>query len=63
MTDFLAAIGLVFAIEGLLFAAFPGATRRAMETAAETPEHHLRITGLIAALLGVAIVYIVRRWL
>ena len=60
MIDFFAAIGLVFAIEGLIFAAFPGATRRAMASAAETPEAQLRLTGLIAALVGVAIVWLVR---
>ena len=32
MNDFLAAIGLVFVIEGLLFAAFPDAARRAVAT-------------------------------
>ena len=30
MSDFLVAIGLVFAIEGILFAAFPGAAKQAM---------------------------------
>ena len=33
MSDFLAAIGLVFAIEGILFAAFPAGTKRAMAAA------------------------------
>ena len=28
MADFVAALGLVFAIEGLVYAAFPGAMRR-----------------------------------
>ena len=30
MTDFLAAVGLVFVIEGLVFAAFPGPAKRSM---------------------------------
>jgi hypothetical protein len=30
MLDFLAALGLVFVIEGLVFAAFPGPAKRAM---------------------------------
>ena len=32
MLDFLAALGLVFVIEGLVFAAFPGPAKRAMAT-------------------------------
>jgi uncharacterized protein len=36
MQDFLAALGLLLAIEGLLFAAFPNATRRAMREASES---------------------------
>ena len=61
MSDFLAAIGLVLVIEGLLFAAFPGAARRAMETAAETAESHLRLIGIVSAVLGVLVVWLVRR--
>jgi uncharacterized protein YjeT (DUF2065 family) len=30
MSDFLAAFGLVFVIEGLIFAAFPGSAKKAM---------------------------------
>ena len=60
MSDFLAAIGLVFAIEGILFAAFPLGTKRAMAAALEIPENRLRIVGLVSALLGVVIVWLVR---
>ena len=38
MSDFLAALGLVFVIEGLVFAAFPGQAKRAMASVMETPE-------------------------
>ena len=38
MFDFLAAIGLFFAIEGILFAAFPLGTKRAMVAALDMPE-------------------------
>jgi uncharacterized protein len=58
--DFLTALGLVFAIEGLLFAAFPAAMRRAMEAVAVSPESFLRLSGLASAAIGVAIVFIVR---
>jgi uncharacterized protein len=60
MTDFLAALGLVLAIEGILLAAFPLATRRAMAAALETPDSRLRIAGLVSALIGVVIVWLVR---
>ena len=38
MRDFLAALGLVFVIEGLVFAAFPAQAKRAMASVMETPE-------------------------
>jgi hypothetical protein len=60
MFDFLAAIGLFFAIEGILFAAFPLSAKRAMAAALETPDSRLRIVGLVSAVVGVAIVWLVR---
>ena len=60
MTDFLIAIGLVFVIEGLLFAAFPGAAKRAMLSVLETPEHLLRIVGIVCAAVGVVVIWMVR---
>ena len=60
MTDFLAALGLVLAIEGIFLAAFPLGTKRAMAAALETPDGRLRIAGLISALIGVVIVWLVR---
>jgi len=55
MFDFLAAIGLFFAIEGILFAAFPLGTKRAMAAALDMPDSRLRIMGLVSAIVGVAI--------
>ncbi|HVV93474.1 MAG TPA: DUF2065 domain-containing protein [Hyphomicrobiales bacterium] len=60
MSDFLAAVGLVFVFEGILFAAFPGATRTAMAAAAETAEPRLRLIGLVSAVAGIVIVWVVR---
>ncbi len=37
MWDFIAALGLVFAIEGILFAAVPNLAKDALRSAAETP--------------------------
>ena len=60
MSDFIVAIGLVFAIEGLVFAAFPGAAKRLAANALESPENALRIAGVISAALGIIIVWLVR---
>ena len=60
MGDFLAAFGLVFVIEGLIFAAFPGHAKRAMVSVLETPEHLLRLIGLGSALVGVVLAALVR---
>jgi len=60
MKDFLAALGLVFAIEGIVLAAFPASARRAMVAALEMPDGPLRIAGIASALIGVLIVWLVR---
>jgi uncharacterized protein YjeT (DUF2065 family) len=60
MSDFLAALGLVFVIEGLVFAALPGQAKRAMMSVLETPEPTLRVIGLGAALIGLAVVWLAR---
>ena len=46
MWDFIVAIGLVLALEGLLFAAFPGAAKQAMANVLETPDTILRGVGI-----------------
>jgi uncharacterized protein len=60
MRDFLVAVGLVLAIEGLIFAALPVLAKRLAATALETPEAELRIAGIISALLGVLVIWLVR---
>ena len=60
MSDFVVAIGLVLAIEGLIFAAFPGAAKRLAANALESPENSLRIAGVVSAILGIIIVWLVR---
>lgn len=61
MRDFTAAIGLVFAIEGLLLAGFTEAMRNRMAQAAKEKPSRLRLFGIAAALFGVAIVWAARR--
>jgi uncharacterized protein YjeT (DUF2065 family) len=60
MSDFLVAVGLVFAIEGILFAAFPALTKRALAHVMETPDNVLRMMGIASAAIGVVIVWLIR---
>jgi uncharacterized protein len=60
MAQFLVAVGLVFVIEGLLFAAFPAAAKRLAATAIETPENSLRAAGIVSAVLGLVLIWLVR---
>jgi uncharacterized protein YjeT (DUF2065 family) len=60
MAQLIVAIGLVLVIEGLLFAAFPAAAKRLAATALETPEASLRVAGIVSAVLGILIIWLVR---
>jgi uncharacterized protein YjeT (DUF2065 family) len=60
VTDLLAALGLLLAVEGTLYAAFPGAARNLMRRALETPEAALRAGGLAALVGGVCLVWLAR---
>lgn len=60
MSDFFAALGLLFAIEGICLAAFPVAAKRGMAGILAAPDTALRVVGVISALIGVAIVWLVR---
>jgi uncharacterized protein YjeT (DUF2065 family) len=54
------ALGLFFAFEGLVLAAFPASTKRMMATVLDTPDGPLRIAGLVSAVIGVLIVWFIR---
>lgn len=60
MWEFLSALGLVFVIEGLIFAAFPNHAKKAVASVLETPEASLRIIGLASALGGLLLVALAR---
>lgn len=60
MTEFLVALGLVFVIEGILFAAFPTVAKRLAATALESPESALRIAGIVSAVFGVVLIWLLR---
>ena len=60
MTELLTALALVLVIEGLLYAAFPEQMRRMVVSLLELPASTLRAGGLIAAVVGVGIVWLLR---
>lgn len=60
MRDLLTALALMLVIEGVLYAAFPDAMRRAIAAALALPQSTLRTAGLVAAAVGVAAVWAIR---
>tara|TARA_B100000686_G_C16031653_1_gene590968 strand:- start:312 stop:506 length:195 start_codon:yes stop_codon:yes gene_type:complete len=64
MSDFslalITAIGLVFVIEGVIYSLFPNAMKRMMTVALSLPTSRLRSMGLVMALFGFVIVWLVR---
>ena len=60
MKEFLIGLGVLFVIEGLTFAAFPNAMRKAMLTALDHSETALRLTGLALAVGGLVLIWFLR---
>lgn len=60
MSDLIVAIGLVFVIEGLLYAAFPNAMRKMVQDITKLPDTNIRTIGIFALVIGVIIVWAVR---
>jgi uncharacterized protein YjeT (DUF2065 family) len=59
--DFLIGVGILFVLEGLLFAASPSWMRRAMNSAVATPDNILRAVGIGSAVAGLILIWFVRR--
>ncbi len=60
MSDLATAVALVFVIEGVAYALFPDAAKKMMAMAIEQPSSTLRKFGLMAAVLGVGLVWLIR---
>jgi uncharacterized protein YjeT (DUF2065 family) len=60
MRDFATAIALILVIEGILYALLPEAMKRLAVRATAAPAQSLRIAGLVAACLGVVLVWTLR---
>ena len=63
MTDFLLVVGLVLALEGGLYAAFPVGMKRLMALMLQKSDDALRVSGLGAATFGVAIIWLAKTFL
>jgi uncharacterized protein YjeT (DUF2065 family) len=61
LRDLATALALVLVIEGVLYALFPVVMRRMVAQVLAMPVEVLRATGLVAALLGVAAVWLIRQ--
>ena len=60
MRDLFSAVALVFVIEGILYSLFPEGMKRMVTQVTVLPASALRLTGLIAAVIGVAAVWLIR---
>lgn len=60
MSDFIVGVGLVFVVEGLLWALFPSLAISMLEMAREAGETNLRLLGALSVMLGVLVVWAVR---
>lgn len=61
MNDLLTAMALVLVLEGLCYAIAPEAMKRLALSMQLLSATHLRITGLVVAFVGVALVWLVRQ--
>lgn len=60
MVEFVTALGLVFVIEGVLYAFIPERMRRVMRVTEQVPADKLRVAGALGVALGVGIVWLAR---
>ncbi len=60
MSEAVAAVGLVLALEGALYALFPEAMKRTAAQVLQTPSDTLRTVGVVSSAAGVGLVWLVR---
>lgn len=60
LTGLLQGVAVVLALEGIAYALAPGAMRRALAVMAAAPEQRLRLGGLVAAVLGVGLAWLLQ---
>ncbi|MFN8882288.1 MAG: DUF2065 domain-containing protein [Alphaproteobacteria bacterium] len=62
LTALLQGIAVMLALEGLAYAIAPGFMRRMLASLAQTPEARLRLGGLIAAVGGIGLAWLLKLW-
>lgn len=60
LTELLQGVAVVLALEGIAYALAPAAMRRALSVLAGAPEQRLRLGGLVVAVVGVAIAWMLK---
>jgi len=61
MRELIIAIGLLFFIEGMLYALFPSKMKNMLKLIEKMPANQLRVSGLLFALIGFVIVWYFKR--
>jgi uncharacterized protein len=61
MRDLWTGLALVFVVEGILYALFPDGMKRVAARTVQVPPQILRGAGLMAAAIGVVVVWLLRR--
>ncbi len=59
-SDLFAALGLALVLEGAAYALFPDAMRNMMAQVLALPASNMRLVGLVAAIIGFGVVWLVR---
>jgi len=62
MKELIIAIGLLFFIEGMLYALFPSKMKNMVEKIKTIKENQLRIGGLVFAVIGFLIIWYMKRY-
>jgi len=60
LREIVLALGLLLLIEGALYALMPERMQQLMEMMRQQPAERLRVAGLVAAAVGVALMWLVR---
>lgn len=60
MSDLVTAIGLLLVIEGIVYGGLPHLAKRLAAEALAMPEGTMRLGGIVAAIVGVVIVWLAR---
>ena len=61
MSELVTAVGLVLVIEGLVYAAAPARLKAMLARVEQVPDEALRMGGVIAVGIGVAIIWLARQ--